>query len=176
VFLTCAAFRLFGEGRAAGITAIIASTRQTPPDALDARLKSLNYLPRVLARLEANHAGAGEAIMLNQRGFVAEATVENVFVVRAGVLSTPPPTEGALEGITRAVVLELARAAQIPTREEPLAPYDLHTADEVFLTGTGAELVPVRSVDGRDAASCPGPLFLRLSAAFRALVDRESGG
>jgi branched-chain amino acid aminotransferase len=161
---------------AAGLTAITAATRQPAPDALDPRIKSLNYLPRVLALLEARRAGADEALLLNGRGFVTEGTADNLFVARGGVLLTPPASDGALEGITRGVVLDLAAAAGIPTTIASLAPYDVHTADEIFLSGTAAELVPVRSVDGRQLPACPGPLFRLLSAAFRALIARETGG
>jgi branched-chain amino acid aminotransferase len=160
----------------AGITAVVASIRQTPPDALDARIKSLNYLPRVLARLEARRAGADEAILLNHRGTVAEGSVDNVFAVHAGVVRTPPATDGALEGITRGAVLELARAAGIPVAEATLGAYDLITADELFLTGTAVEMVPVRAVDGRGiGAGGPGPIFSRLAGDFRRLIDHERG-
>lgn len=163
---------LFGADGTAGITVVTAATRQPGADVLDPRVKSLNYLPRVLARLEAAAAGADEAILLNHRGLVTEATTENVFVVAGGVLRTPPATDGALEGITRQVVLELAAAAGIPAEVVSLGRYDLHTADEIFLAGTAAELVAVRAVDGRALPACPGPVFARLAAAFRALVSR----
>jgi branched-chain amino acid aminotransferase len=163
------AFAAADGGR--GLSVVVASTRQTPPDVLDPRIKSLNYLPRLLARLEAVRAGADEAIMLNAAGHVAEGTTDNVFVVRAGELVTPPATDGALEGITRAAVLELAAAAGIPARVASLAPYDLHAADEVFVCGTGIELCPVRAVDQRRLPACPGPVFERLLAGFRALVS-----
>ena len=120
------------------------STRRLPPDGLDPRIKSLNYLNPILARIEANHAGADEAVLLNAHGLVAEGTADNLFLVRAGILLTPPVTDGALPGITRELIMRLARASGIETRKRSLAPYDLHTADECFLSGTGAELVPVR--------------------------------
>ena len=162
--------------RAAGIRVVIASTRRLPPDGLDPRIKSLNYLNHVLARIEASQAGADEAILLNAQGRVAEGSADNVFVVRDGHLLTPPVTDGALAGITRGLVLELARGAGIGAREESLAPYDLYTADECFLTGTGAELIPVAEIDGRRPGQCPGPVYRRLEQAFRAHVRRYCEG
>jgi branched-chain amino acid aminotransferase len=159
---------------AAGLSVITASTRQPAADALDPRVKSLNYLPRVLARIEAERAGADEALLLNARGFVTEGTADNLFVVEGGVLATPPASDGALEGITRGVLLELARGSGIPSEVTSLATYDLYAADEIFLCGTAAELVPVRAVDGRNVPLCPGPIFARLDAAFRDLVSRET--
>lgn len=158
--------------RERGAQLIIAATRRLGADGLDPRIKSLNYLNHILARMEATHAGADEAILLNAQGRVAEASSENVFCVRDGVLKTPPVSEGALDGITRGVVIELARELGVECREIPLAPYDLHTAHECFLTGTGAELIPVRAIDGRVLPVCPGPVFERLLQAFRACVLR----
>ena len=156
--------------RKRGASLIIAATRRLPPDGLDPRIKSLNYLNHILARIEANHAQADEAILLNQHGHVAEGSADNVFVVRNSELLTPPASDGALAGITREVILELARDNGIPAREVTLAPYDLYTADECFLSGTGAELIPVRDIDGRQTAACPGIIYKKLAAAFRALV------
>lgn len=155
--------------RRRGVRAIIASTRRLRPDGLDPRIKSLNYLNHILARIEANRAGAEEALMLNDRGLLAEGTADNVFVVRAGVLLTPPCSDGALAGITRGIVMRIAGTAGTLVRECSLAAYDLYTADECFLTGTGAELVPVREVDGRPVAHCPGPVFERIEERFREL-------
>ena len=160
--------------RARGARVVIASTRRIAPDALDPRIKSLNYLNHILARIEATNAGADEAILLNARGHVAEGTADNVFAVRDGVLLTPPVTDGALAGITRAAVIELAETSGIPWAERSLGAFDLYTAEECFLTGTGAELIPVREVDGRALGTCPGPVFRRLLAAFHGLVERES--
>lgn len=162
------------EVREQGAALIIAATRRLSPDGLDPRIKSLNYLNAILARIEANRAGADEALLLNAAGRVAEGTADNVFVARRGVLRTPPPIDGALNGITRSIVLELANELGIPAAERPLAPYDLYTADECFLTGTGAELIPVASVDGRVMSDCPGPVFRYIESAFRSLIDRES--
>lgn len=160
------------ERRAAGAKVIIASTRRLGSDGLDPRIKSLNYLNHILARMEANHAGADEAILLNAAGRVAEGSADNVFVVKDGVLITPPVTEGALDGITRSVVIELALQLGTVVREVPMAPYDLYTADEIFLTGTGAELIPVRSVDGRAIRDCPGEIFMLLDKEFQNCVQR----
>jgi branched-chain amino acid aminotransferase len=164
---------LSAEKRQRGARLIIASTRRLGPDGLDPRIKSLNYLNHILARIEANHAGADEAILLNGQGRVAEASSENIFVVRDGVLLTPPVIDGALDGITRNVVIELAANLNIACRESSLAPYDLYNADECFLTGTGAELIAVREIDGRLLAQCPGPIFQRLQQAFNNCVTQR---
>ncbi len=156
--------------RREGIRLVVAATRRLPPDGLDPRIKSLNYLNHVLARIEANRAGADEAVLLNAQGRVAEGTADNLFVVRDGRLATPPVIDGALPGITRALVLQLAGEMGIEVQEQSLAPYDLYTADELFLTGTGAELIPVREIDGRPLRACPGPLFLRCQQAFRRYI------
>ena len=159
--------------RTEGVRCIIASTRRLPLDGLDPRIKSLNYLNHVLARIEANQAGADEALMLNQTGRLAEGTADNVFIMRQGVLSTPATSDGALEGITRNLVMELAKELGLQVRETALAPYDVYTADECFLTGTGAELIPVREVDGRTLSHCPGPVFERLSRTFRRTIEQH---
>ncbi len=157
-----------------GIRVITAATRQVPMASVDARIKSLNYLKNVLARLEAHEAGAAEALMLNHEGFVAECTADNVFVLSGGRLLTPPASEGALDGITRGVVRELAERAGLAFEERRLARYDLFVADECFLTGTGAEIVPVIALDGRTiGAGTPGPVTQRLAAELRELASRE---
>jgi len=173
VFIAAAPIRLFA-GAERGVAVVVASTRQAPPDVVDARIKSLNYMNRLLARLEANRAGADEAIMLNHRGHVAEGTTDNVFVVQRGALVTPPVSDGALEGITRATVFELAGRLGVEAREASIGVYDLRTADEMFLVGTGAGLVPVRSLDGRALGACPGPVFQRIARAFDAFVRDET--
>ena len=160
--------------RREGIRLVIAATRRLPADGLDPRIKSLNYLNPILARMEATRAGAHEAVLLNALGRVAEGSAENLFLVRDGLLTTPRPVDGALAGITRGIVLTLASELNIPAREGPLTPYDLYTADECFLTGTGAELIPVREVDGRPLGHCPGPVFSALATAFHHLVERET--
>ncbi|HEX3770629.1 MAG TPA: branched-chain-amino-acid transaminase, partial [Polyangiaceae bacterium] len=170
-FLAAAPLRFFDGG--GGASVVVASTRQASPDVVDPRVKSLNYLNRLLARLEAIRAGADEAIMLNARGLIAEGTTDNVFVVRGGALLSPPASDGALEGITRDVVFTIARELGIVAREESVGAYDLRVASEAFLVGTGAGLVPVRAVDGRALPACPGPIFRRIEPAFEALVRRE---
>lgn len=159
---------------ARGIRVVTAPTRQVGPDSLDSRIKSLNYLKNILAKIEAHEAGAEEAILLNGSGHVAECTADNLFVVKRGTLLTPSALDGALEGITRGVVLELAKAAGVPCREARLTRYDVHTADECFLTGTGAEVMPVTEVDGRRIGDGePGAVTRRLTEHFRDLVCRE---
>lgn len=172
VFIVASGLQLISaERRRAGAKVIIASTRRLGADGLDPRIKSLNYLNHILARMEANYAGADEAILLNSAGRVAEGSADNVFIVKHGVLITPPVTEGALDGITRGVVIELALQLGIAVCESPMGPYDLYTADEMFLTGTGAELISVRSVDGRAVRDCPGEIFTRISVAFSQAVQ-----
>ncbi len=156
--------------RAEGVRLITAATRRLPTDGLDPRIKSLNYLNHILARIEANRAGADEAILLNAQGRVAEGTADNVFIVRDSRLLTPPVSDGALPGITRALIIQLAGEIGIETCEQSLGPYDLHTADECFLCGTGAELVPVREIDGRPMRACPGPTYRRCNKAFRRYI------
>ncbi len=150
-----------------GIELVTASLRRPPADVLDPQVKSLNYLNNALAKLEARQRGADEALLLNLAGNVAEASVANVFVYRDGALATPPASDGALEGITRRTILELSRSLGIPARERTLGRQDLIAADEVFLTGSGAGLVPVRSLDGRILGEGkPGPVYAKLRAAF----------
>jgi branched-chain amino acid aminotransferase len=158
------------EKRRQGVDLVTASQRRPPPDVLDPRVKSLNYLNNALAKGEARKRGADEAVLLNLQGCVAEAAVANVFAVRDGALWTPPGSDGALEGINRATVLELARELGVPAAERSLGRFDLFAADEVFLTGSGVGgLVAVRSLDGeRIGAAATGPLFQRLRAAFEA--------
>lgn len=174
LFIIADALAMVGvEVRGRGARVIISSTRRLPPDGLDPRIKSLNYLNHILARIEAANAGADEAILLNAQGCVTEGTADNVFIVRAGALNTPPVSDGALQGITRALVMELAQELGIACTEVSLSAYDLYTADECFLTGTGAELIPVREVDGRALTSSPGPVYMQVQQAFQALVKRE---
>ena len=155
-----------------GLELITIPTRRNVPEAVNPRLKSLNYLNNVLAKLEAVNAGYTEAIMLNGDGFVAEATGDNVFVVARGMLVTPSTDSGILQGVTRDAVIELARRRGIDTLEPHLTRHELYTADECFLTGTAAEIVPVIKVDGRVIGSGkPGPITLDLIKAFRQLTD-----
>lgn len=162
--------------RERGLALATSSLRRPGPDVLDPRVKSLNYLNNALAKLEARRAGADEALLLNAAGLVAEASVANVFVVREGRLATPPATDGALEGMTRAAVLELAARAGLPAAERSLGRVDLLAADEVFLTGSGAGIAPVGSLDGAPIGTGAGPVTARLAADFRALVREEGEG
>ncbi len=175
-FVVAAPLRAFAAVAGQGVNVVVAATRQAPADVVDPRIKSLNYMNRILARLEANRSGADEALMLNARGHLAEGTTDNLFLVRDGTLLSPLASDGALEGVTRQVVLEIARELGIVSQEVSLGTYDLRTCEEVFLCGTAAELVPVQSVDRRPVASCPGRVFQRIEAGFRQLVQRETGG
>jgi branched-chain amino acid aminotransferase len=156
-----------------GLRIVTAATQRTQSAALSPRIKSLNYLNNIMAKLEGLQAGCVEALMLNHKGEVAECTGDNVFVVRSGRLLTPPPDAGILEGITRGAVMELAVAAGIDCREQTLVRHDLYTADECFLTGTAAEVIPVVEIDGRRIGTgVPGPISRRLTDDFHALVRR----
>ena len=157
-----------------GLDLITVPTRRNIPEALNPRIKSLNYLNNVLAKIEANLAGVAEAIFLNEQGYVAEATADNLFIVKNGVLKTPATYCGALEGVTRNAVLELARKRGIPAEETIITRYDIFVADECFLTGTAAELVPVVKVDGRIIGDGrPGPVFAQLLEDFHRLVQED---
>jgi branched-chain amino acid aminotransferase len=150
-----------------GMNVVTVGTVRNHVEAINPRIKSLNYLNNVLAKIEAINAGVLECIMLNPQGFVAEASGDNIFVVRGDKLITPPVWCGALEGITREVVMELAPACGLVVKEDVLTRYDLYTADELFLTGTAAEIISVVNVDRRViGAGKPGPHTLRLLAAF----------
>jgi branched-chain amino acid aminotransferase len=132
----------------------------------------LNYLNNILAKIEANNGGCEEAIMLNAEGFVAECTGDNIFIVKAGHIFTPPLSAGALYGITRGVVMELAEEDSLLVSEPNLTRYDLFNADECFLTGTGAELIPVVKIDGRVIGTGkPGPVTRSLVRKYKALTQ-----
>ena len=159
------------------VSLIISSVRRDGVDATNHQAKSLNYLNSILAKLEAISAGADDAIMLDNRGFVSEATGENVFIVKNGKIMTPPPTSGVLLGITRNCIIELARKLGYEVMERELTPFELITADEVFLTGTAAEIVPVESVNGRKIGTrVPGPVTERLIKEFEKLKGDPSQG
>ncbi|XRO75529.1 branched-chain-amino-acid transaminase [Methanocaldococcus sp. 28A] len=137
---------LLGEN---GIRVITVSVRRLPVDVLNPAVKSLNYLNSILAKIQANYAGVDEAFLLDDKGFVVEGTGDNIFIVKNGVLKTPPVYASILKGITRDVVIKLAKEEGIKVVEEPLTLHDLYTADELFITGTAAEIVPVFEIDGR---------------------------
>lgn len=154
-----------------GLEVITASTIRNHHNAVNPRIKSLNYLNNILAKIEAIRAGCLEAIMLNAHGEIAECTGDNIFIVKRGQLLTPPLDAGILEGITRNSVIELAQAAKIPFREKALTRHDIFAADECFLTGTAAEVIPVVKCDGRPIGSGkPGPVTRQLRERFQALV------
>jgi branched-chain amino acid aminotransferase len=156
-----------------GLEIVTASTIRNHPQALSARIKSLNYLNNILAKIEGLQAGCQEALMLNHLGHVAECTADNIFLVREGEVYTPPLDAGILEGITRDAVIELAREAKFAVHEETLTRHDVYTADEVFLTGSGAEIIPVIKVDNRViGAGTPGPITRELTKRFHELTRR----
>jgi branched-chain amino acid aminotransferase len=154
-----------------GMDIITVPTVRNLHSALNPAIKSLNYLNNILAKIEANNGGCEEAVMLNAEGFVAECTGDNLFIVKNGALFTPPLSAGALYGITRQTVIELAQAAGLKVSEPNLTRYDLFNADECFLTGTGAEIVPVVKIDGRViGGGKPGKLTRKLVDDYHALT------
>lgn len=157
-----------------GMEIVTVPTRRNRVDALNPKIKSLNYLNNVLVKLEAKRAGVLEALMLNSEGYVCEASGDNVFIVKNGRILTPPGYLGALEGITKNVVMELARKLGYDVREEPFTLHDVYVADEMFLTGTAAEVIPVVNVDGRViGAGQPGEITKQLITAFREIVTKD---
>ena len=157
-----------------GLKIITVPTTRNLNSALDPAIKSLNYLNNILAKIEAQNGGCDEAIMLNAQGYVAECTGDNIFMVKGGRLFTPPLSAGALHGITRGVVLELARENGIAVSESNLTRYDLFNADECFLTGTGAEIIPAVQIDGRTVGDGkPGPVTLQLIAQYQDLTKNS---
>jgi branched-chain amino acid aminotransferase len=154
-----------------GLEIVTVSVQRTHPAALNPRVKSLNYLNNILAKIEGLQAGCIEALMLNHKGEVAECTGDNIFLVRGGVLFTPPLDAGILAGVTRDAVIELARGAGIDVREIALTKHDVYIADECFLTGTAAEVIPVVKVDSRTIGTGkPGPITRELEKHFRELT------
>jgi len=154
-----------------GMAVIIAKTIRTSPRMLSPSIKNLNYLNNIMAKVEATEAGVAEAIMLNEKGNVAECTGDNIFIVAGGRLITPPVSAGILPGITRAVVIRLAEKIDVPLDERDFTPEELYPADECFLTGTAAEVIAVTKIDGKVIGSGrPGPVTNRLIAAFREYI------
>jgi branched-chain amino acid aminotransferase len=166
--------QLTAEKQAAGLELITSSLRRPAPDVLDPRVKSLNYLNNVLAKREANLRGADDALVLNARGLVAEAASTNVFILQGKRLLTPPASDGALEGITRATILEIGRDLAFETAERSLGRFDLYNADAVFLTGTRAGIVTVGSLDGSKISRDGDPQLERIRAEFDARLERLS--
>ncbi|MBC7367455.1 MAG: branched-chain-amino-acid transaminase [Undibacterium sp.] len=154
-----------------GLAIVTVPTRRIGPAALPPTIKSLNYLNNILGKIEAKQFGALEAIMLNEQGYVAECTADNVFIVHKGAIITPGASQGALKGITRETVIDIAKELGVPVRETDMTRYDIWCADECFLTGSGAEVIPVSKLDGRVIGSGkPGPITQRVLAAFRRRV------
>ena len=154
-----------------GLEIVTASTVRTSPAALSPRIKSLNYLNNIMAKLEGLKAGCMEALMLNHKGEVAECTADNIFLVRDKILLTPPNDAGILTGVTRSAIMELAAEANYPVRQESLTRHDVYVADEFFLTGTAAEVMPVVKVDDRVIGDGkPGPVTCDLKERFHSLV------
>jgi branched-chain amino acid aminotransferase len=150
-----------------GMAVITASVIRNHPNAISPRVKSLNYLNNILARIEAADAGVSEAIMLNHEGNVAECSADNIFIVKNGHIATPTTTDGILEGITRDAILHLASRLNIPCTEKTLQRHDLYIADECFLTGSAAEVCPITKIDNRTIGNgLPGPITRKLSEAF----------
>jgi len=178
VFVIAATIQLYPQSYYdEGLSVISSSVVRTHPQSLSPRIKSLNYLNNILAKIEALDAGVLESVMYNLQGNVAEASADNLFIVRPDaitgdpVLWTPPLTAGCLEGVTRNLVIGLARAAGYTVREEDITRHDLYTCDEFFLTGSGAEVVPVVNIDRRAVGTGkPGPVTQQLITAFRALM------
>ncbi|MBJ7327781.1 MAG: branched-chain-amino-acid transaminase [Chthoniobacterales bacterium] len=172
VFIIAAGITLYPEEMYRhGLKLVTCATRRIAHGALSPMVKSLNYLNNIMAKIEAEQAGAGEGLMLNEQGYVAECTGDNIFVIKDGRITTPPISAGALAGVTREVVFEMAEAAGIPIREQDTTRYDIYTADECFLTGTAAELIPAVELDSRlihDGK--PGPITARLTKRFHELT------
>jgi branched-chain amino acid aminotransferase len=164
---------MYGDLYEKGLRAVTVSVRRNPACALPPNVKSLNYLNNILAKIEANCKGGDEAIMFDMAGHISEGSGDNIFVVKNGIIYTPP-TLNNLKGITRLVVLELAQQLGLTLNESNIGYFDLYTADEVFVTGTAAEVAPIVYIDGRSIGSGkPGPVTRQLMAAFRATTEKE---
>ncbi|MEM0096292.1 MAG: branched-chain-amino-acid transaminase [Candidatus Bathyarchaeia archaeon] len=165
------------EAKEKGITAMLTWVKRDPVDATTHEIKSLNYLNSILAKIEANIYGVDEAICLDKNGYVCEGAAENIFIVKNGRIYTPPSSTGALPGITAEAVKELARSLGYEVIEKNITPYELFTADEVFFTGTAAEIVPVREINKRQIGDGkPGPITRRLMEEFSKLVQDPKHG
>jgi branched-chain amino acid aminotransferase len=157
-----------------GIKIASVASRRNRPDVLSPQVKSLNYLNNILVKLEANQAGVQEALMLNDQGYVTEGSADNIFIVKNGVVYTPPVYLGALEGITRNAIIDVARAIGYEVRESPFTRHDVYVADEVFLTGTAVEVIAVIDVDGRKInEGKPGEVTNNLLKEFRKIVTTD---
>lgn len=160
------------EAYRTGLKTISVSQRRNIPDALNPKIKSLNYLNNILVKIQSNYADAGEAIMLNAQGYVTEGSADNIFIVKNGTVFTPPCYLGALEGITRNAIIDICREVGYPLKEQPFTLHDVYVADEVFFTGTAAEVIAVNEVDGRMIGTgAAGLITLRLLDEFRKIVN-----
>ncbi|WP_094701910.1 branched-chain-amino-acid transaminase [Brevibacillus laterosporus] len=157
-----------------GLKIVTVPTRRNKPDALNPKIKSLNYLNNVMVRMEASMAGVSEALMLNSEGYVTEGSGDNIFLVKKGVIYTPPTYLGALDGITRQAIMDIVRELGYVIKEEPFTRHDVYIADEVFLTGTAAEVISVSEVDARIIRDGkPGPVTKQLLEEFRRYVQED---
>ncbi len=169
VIIIASKIQLYPEEKyTAGLKMATCATRRPTPAALSPAVKSLNYLNNVMAKVEALNAGADEGLMLNEQGYVAECTGDNIFVIRRGRISTPPVSAGALPGITRDTIFGIAEELGSPVVEESLTRYEIYTADECFLTGTAAEVIPAVELDGRPIGDGkPGPITQQCMKLFK---------
>jgi branched-chain amino acid aminotransferase len=166
-----------GEAKEKGVTAMLSWVKRDPVDATSHEIKSLNYLNSILAKIEANISGVDEAICLDKNGYVCEGVAENIFIVKNGKLFTPPSYTGALPGITAQEVMKLARRLGFEVEEKNITPYELFNAEEVFFTGTAAEIIPVREINKRTINSAkPGPITRKLMEEFSKLVSDPKQG
>ncbi len=172
MFIIAATIKLYpDETYRDGLSIITCATRRPAPAALMPQVKSLNYLNNIMAKVEAIQGGALEAVMLNEQGYVAECTGDNLFLLKNGTLLTPLISDGALDGITRTVIIEIAESLGVPFKECSLTRYDIYTADECFLTGTAAEVIPVVALDRRVIGTGkPGPFTAKFLKAFHELA------
>ncbi len=173
VIIIAATIQLYpAEKYQTGMKMVTCATRRTAPAALSPAVKSLNYLNNIMAKIEATHAGADEGLMLNEQGYVAECTGDNIFLVKRGAITTPPITSGGLRGITRNVVFDICAEFGLAIREVELTRYDVYVADECFLTGTAAEVIAAIELDTRPIGNgLPGPITQRIIARFREIVQ-----
>lgn len=175
VYCIAASIQLYPEEMyEKGLHCITCNTRRLSVQSLPARVKSLNYINNILGTIEVNRAGADEGVMLSQEGFVAECTADNIFFVKNGKVMTPAPFHGILQGITRDSVIEIARDEGFDVEEGTYLTFDLYTADECWLTGTGADLIPVIEIDGRQVGDgAPGPVFKQIRSKWPAYIKAE---
>ncbi len=175
MFIIAANIQLYSdESYEGGLDLITCATRRPTPASLSPQVKSLNYLNNVMAKIECIQAGVMEGIMLNEQGYVAECTGDNVFIVKKGVVYTPPVSDGSLDGITREVIFDLCESEGIELREASMTRHDVFTCDEAFLTGTAAEVIPFVKLDQRVIGDgSPGPISRQLITAFRKLANSE---